>query len=83
MGGGEILPPSYKRVDKNMKNPDKNSKSKIKEAREERGWTQEYLASIVGCSRGHLNLIENNERNLTLKLAKKVAYALSLKIEDL
>jgi len=66
-----------------MKNPNKEFKSKIKEAREKRGWTQEYLADIIGCSRGHLNLIENNEQNLTLKLAKKLAYALSLKVEEL
>ena len=66
-----------------MRNPKKESRSKIKEAREKRGWTQEYLAGIIDCSRGHLNLIENNEKNLTLKLAKKLAYALSLKIEEL
>jgi len=66
-----------------MKNPNKNSKSKIKEAREKRGWTQKYLASIVGCTREHLNLIENNPRNLTLKLAKQLSLALGVKIEDL
>lgn len=57
--------------------------SKIKAVREKRGWTQEYLANIVGCSRGHLNLVENNDQNLSLKLAKKLAYALSLKVEEL
>ena len=66
-----------------MKNPKKNSTSKIKEAREKRGWTQEYLASIVGLSRGHLNRIENNKHELTLKVAKELAYALGLKIEEL
>ena len=66
-----------------MKNPKKDFKSKIKETREKRGWTQKYLASIVGCTREHLNLIENNPRNLTLKLAKKLSLALSIKIEDL
>ena len=66
-----------------MKNPNKNSKSKIKEAREKRGWTQEYLASIVGCSRGHLNRIENNINEPHLGLAKKFAYALGLKVEEL
>lgn len=57
--------------------------SKIKEARIKRGWTQEYLAGIVGCSRGHLIRVENNDENLSLKLAKKIAYALGLKIEDI
>ena len=66
-----------------MKNPKKESNSKIKEAREKRNWTQEYLASIVGCSRGHLNRIENNAENLSLKLAKELAYALGLKVEEL
>lgn len=66
-----------------MKNPKKELKSKVKEGREKRGWTQEYLASIVGCSRGHLNRIENNAENLSLKLAKEISYALGLKIEEL
>lgn len=57
--------------------------SKIKIIRKKRGWTQEYLANIVGCSRGHLNLIENNDQNSSLKLAKKLAYALGVKVEEL
>jgi len=57
--------------------------SKIKKARNKRGWTQDYLASIVGCSRGHLNRVENNDENLSLKLAKKLSYALGLKIEEI
>ena len=66
-----------------MRNPKKESTSKVKEAREKRNWTQEYLASIVGCSRGHLNRIENNAENVSLKLAKELAYALGLKVEEL
>ena len=66
-----------------MKNPKKESNSKVREAREKRGWTQEYLASIIGCSRGHLNRIENNAENLSLKLAKELAYALGLRVEEL
>lgn len=66
-----------------MKNLKKESTSKIKEARKKRGWTQEYLATIVGCSREHLNKIENNNHNLSLNLAKGLAYALGLKVEEL
>jgi len=66
-----------------MKNPKKESNSKVKEAREKRGWTQEYLASIVGLSRGHLNSIENNKHGFRLKVAKYLALALGLKIEEL
>ena len=66
-----------------MKNPNRELKPKIKEAREKRGWTQEYLADIVGLSRGHLNRIENDKHELTLKVARKLAYALGLKIEEL
>jgi len=57
--------------------------SKIKTARIKRGWTQDYLASITGLSRGHLNRIENNKHELTLKVAKSLAYALGLKLEEL
>ena len=71
-------------VKKRMKNPKKEVRSKIKQAREKRGWTQEYLAGIIGCTREHLNKIENNSKNnLSLKLAKNLALALSLKVEEL
>lgn len=66
-----------------MKNLKKESTSKIKKAREKRGWTQEYLAKITGLSRGHLNRIENDKHELTLKVAKSLSYALGLKIEEL
>ena len=66
-----------------MKNPKKESNSKIKKAREKRDWTQEYLASIVDCSRGHLNRVENNDEDLSLKLAKKLAYALGLEVGEI
>lgn len=57
--------------------------SKIKKARNKRGWTQRELSSMVGCSRGHLNRVENNDENLSLKLAKKLAIALGLRVEEL
>ena len=57
--------------------------SKIKIARKKRGWTQQYFANIVGCTREHLNKIENNNHNLSLRLAKELSCALGLKIEEL
>ena len=57
--------------------------SKVKILRKKRGWTQQYLADIIGCSRGHLILLENKDQNSSLRLAKKLAYALGVKVEEL
>ena len=67
-----------------MKNPKKESNSKVKEARETRGWTQEYLANITGVSRVYINKLEKGEiRNPGIQNCKEIAYALGLKVEEL
>lgn len=39
-------------------------KHKIKKMREERGWTVETLASMVGMSRSYVSEIENGKKNV-------------------
>jgi len=67
-----------------MRNPKKETKSKIKEAREKRGWTQEYLAQIAGVSRVYINKLETGQiPNPGIKNCKEIAYALGLKLEEI
>ncbi len=66
-----------------IRNPKKESISKVKAAREERGWTQEYLAQITGVTRVYINRIETGLiPNPGLKNCKEIAYALGIDLED-
>jgi len=67
-----------------MRNPKKECKSKVREARKKRGWTQEYLAQITGVSTVYINNLEKGKyKNPGIQNCKEVAYALGLKIEDI
>jgi len=57
---------------------------KIKTRRKELGWTQDYLARVVGCSRIHIARLETNRvKNPGLDTLKKISYSLAMKLEDL
>ncbi|MBA7496228.1 hypothetical protein ES702_06827 [subsurface metagenome] len=67
-----------------MRNPKKESKSKVKDAREKRGWTQEYLSQITGLSRVYINKLENGEiPNPGIKGCKEIAYALGIRLDEI
>ena len=71
------------RIQSKIRNPKKKSISKVKEAREARGWTQEYLAQITGVTRVYINRIETGLiPNPGLKNCKEIAYALGIDLED-
>jgi len=66
-----------------MKRLDMERKSKIKEAREKLGWTQDYLAQITGYTREYINMLENDRnRNPSIKAAKAISYALGISIDE-
>lgn len=66
-----------------MRNPKKDYKSKVKEARKKRGWTQEYLAQITGVSTVYIQKLEKGEiPNPGLRITKEICYALGIKLED-
>ena len=48
----------------------------LKELRQQKGFTQEDLAEIIGITRQHIGMIENGNSNPSPKLAKKIAKAL-------
>ena len=48
----------------------------IREAREQRGWTQTQLASVLDTSQSAINRIERGGQNLSLKMVGRIAEAL-------
>jgi transcriptional regulator with XRE-family HTH domain len=61
----------------------KEVRSKLKEARLKRGWTQAYLAEITGYSRIYIILLEKGRvPRPSLKACKKISYALGIQPED-
>lgn len=51
--------------------------------REKKAYPQEFLAEKVGCSREHINRLENNKEDVSLKLLLKIAFVLEVEIKDL
>lgn len=58
-------------------------KNRLKEARTERGISQQQLADAVGVSRNTISSIETGQFNPTAKLALILCIALDKKFEDL
>ena len=58
-------------------------KNRLKEARAERGFSQEQLAELVGVSRNTISSIETGQFNPTAKLALVLCIALDKQFEEL
>jgi transcriptional regulator with XRE-family HTH domain len=56
---------------------------KIIVLREQRGWTQERLASEAGLHRAYIGQIERGEKNIGLKNLEKIANALNVSVRVL
>jgi putative transcriptional regulator len=57
--------------------------NRLRELREERGWTQAELAARIGVSRKTVNTIENRVFVPSTLIALKLARALELPVEEL
>jgi transcriptional regulator with XRE-family HTH domain len=55
----------------------------VRDARQERGWSQEKLALDAGVKRAYLSEVENGHRNASLDIVEKLAAALSMEPGDL
>jgi transcriptional regulator with XRE-family HTH domain len=55
----------------------------IRRIREERGLSQEELATLAGLHRAYLGQIERGEKNIGLKNLEKIASALGVNVKDL
>ena len=58
-------------------------KNQLKEARAERGFSQQQLAELVGVSRNTISSIETGQFNPTAKLALVLCIALDKQFEEL
>ncbi len=56
---------------------------KIKELREERQYSIEYLANIANIDRSYISDIEKGKRNVSLLIIEKLSKALNVNIQDL
>ncbi len=58
-------------------------KNRLKEARKEKGYSQQRLADEIGVSRNTISSIETGQFNPTAKLALILCIALDKKFEEL
>ncbi|MBQ3499829.1 MAG: helix-turn-helix transcriptional regulator [Oscillospiraceae bacterium] len=58
-------------------------KNRVREARQEKGYSQEQLAEMIGVSRNTISSIETGHFSPTAKLALILCVALDRKFEDL
>ncbi len=56
---------------------------KLRSEREERGFSQESLATAAGLSRNYIGMIERGESNLTLGTVERLARALRMESWEL
>ncbi|MEV8452610.1 helix-turn-helix transcriptional regulator [Streptomyces sp. NPDC052095] len=50
--------------------------ARLRRLREERGWTQDYLGSLVGCTGRHISALETGRKSPTLPFSRRVDVAL-------
>lgn len=58
-------------------------KSRVRELRDEQGWSQARLAELVGVSRQTINAIETGKYDPSLPLAFALAALFKRRIEDI
>ena len=56
---------------------------RVRQLREEQGYSQEGFAEVVGIHRTYIGGIERGERNPTLTMIARIAKALNVKPSDL
>ena len=66
-----------------MSNINKEVGFRIREVRQERGYSQEKLAELADLHRAYIGQIERGEKNIGLKNLEKIAKALVVNIKDL
>lgn len=56
---------------------------RVRELRNERGWSQDHLADIAGLHRTYIGTIERAEQSIGLDNIEKIAKALKVSIAEL
>lgn len=57
--------------------------SKVRQLRNEKGWSQEELSFKSGFHRTYIGMVERAERNISLKNIARIAKTFGLEIKDL
>ena len=73
----------HQRVQKRVDTAAKALGTRIRELRQQRGWSQEYLAELAGMHRTYMWGIERGVRNPSLRHLAQVADALGVAIAEL
>ena len=55
----------------------------VRKYREQRRWSQEYLAEVTGLHRTYISGIERGTRNPTITIVNKIAEALKIDVSNL
>ncbi|GAX05406.1 hypothetical protein IWT25_00710 [Secundilactobacillus pentosiphilus] len=58
-------------------------RSKLKNLREQKGWTYEYVGNLAGISKEAYWMIENGKRGLSYERAVKIASVFNLTPDDI
>jgi transcriptional regulator with XRE-family HTH domain len=58
-----------------------NISKNLKKFREKKGFSQEFLAEQVDCSREFINRVENRKEDVSLKMLLKLAYILEIPLQ--
>lgn len=66
-----------------MANSAKKLGLRIKELREERGWTQVECASYLGFHYSYVGHLESGDKNITLATEEKIAEGFGITLEEL
>lgn len=56
---------------------------RIRELRQEKGWSQQLLADHAELERAHLSRLEEGKREAGLRVLERIARALDVEVEDL
>ena len=55
----------------------------VRQAREKKGWSQDFLSEESGLHRTYISGIERGVRNPTIEIVQQIAMALDVNIQDL
>ena len=58
-------------------------KTRIKEYRQQRGWTQADLGDRIGASKAHVSEMEGGKKNPSTPLMERMAAVFGVKVSDL
>lgn len=56
---------------------------RIKELRKLHGWTQDHLADLIGCSKGHVSEMEAGKKNPSAPLLETIARVFDVTVPEL